>query len=91
MTLTLFPILKVQSLSESKRKLPILNFNKLSKVIFPSLLEQLKTRFWAQMELDRQILNVLNLKEEEVERFLLRPYDATAGELAKLKESSREE
>jgi type I restriction-modification system DNA methylase subunit len=89
--LTLFPILEIQSLSESRRKSLILNFNKLSQVAFPSLLEQLRTRFWARMELDRAILDSLNFKQDEIERFLTKLYDVIGEELAKLKESSEEE
>jgi len=89
--LTLFPILKVQSLSAGQRKSLISNYEKLSQVTFPSLLEQLRSRFWARMDLDRLILNTLNLKEDEVERLLPKLYDVIAEEFSKLKENGEEE
>jgi len=56
-------------------------FDKLKDVEFPSILEQLESRFWARVELDKTILKILGLSDGEVNKWLPEVYDALAREL----------
>jgi len=73
----------VDSKKLSKREVGRLNdlFTKLRNVEFPSILEQLENRFWARLELDKTILEILGFSDREVNKWLPKVYDALAREL----------
>ena len=56
-------------------------FTKLKYVDFPSSLEQLEDRFWARVELDRTILEILGFSDKEINEWLQKVYDSRVREL----------
>ena len=69
------------------KKQSLLNlFEKLKTVEFPSITEQLGTRFWARVELDKTILKILGFSDNEIEEWLPKVYDALVDELKAMKE-----
>jgi hypothetical protein len=60
-------------------------FEKLKSQKFPSLLEQLRSRFWARVEMDRAILKVLGFNEQETNQILDYLYPALTKEIEQLK------
>jgi len=54
---------------------------KLKNESFPSLLEQLKTRFPLRVEIDRAMLKVLSFGDDEINRILDYLYPALANEI----------
>lgn len=68
--LILMKMLKVESLS-NKQKNKILNlFDRIKDLRFPSLIEQFKNKFWARIEIDKTITNILGkeLTDEELNK-----------------------
>jgi len=65
-------------------------FNRLKKVTFSSLLEQLKTGSPSRMELDKAILRVIGYSEEECKELLSKLYKALVEEIELLKEMMAE-
>ncbi|MEM3830318.1 MAG: N-6 DNA methylase [Conexivisphaerales archaeon] len=60
-------------------------FYKYSNVQFPCVLEQLRGRFWARVEIDKAILKVLGFNETETNQLLDYLYPALAKEIEQLK------
>lgn len=60
-------------------------FNKIIEVSFPSVLEQLRGRFWARVEIDKAILKTLGFSEEETNQLLDYLYPALVKEIEQLK------
>ena len=60
-------------------------FERLKSQKFPSLLEQLRGRFWARVEIDRAILKVLGFSEQETNQILDYLYPALTKEIEQLK------
>ncbi|MGQ9625264.1 MAG: hypothetical protein ACUVT9_07865, partial [Candidatus Bathycorpusculaceae bacterium] len=58
-------ILDPSKLTKEERNLLLEVFNKVRETPFPSILEQLRGRFWARVEIDKAILKVLGFSEEE--------------------------
>ena len=54
---------------------------KLKNIEFPSIIEQLESRFWARVELDKTILSIIGFSDEEVNQWLPKIYDALVREL----------
>jgi hypothetical protein len=73
----------VDSKHLSEREVAKLNelFTELHEVEFPSIIEQLESRFWGRVKLDESILKILGLSEEEIGKWLPKVYDALAKEL----------
>jgi len=80
-----FMMLDFFKLSEQETNTLLAVFEKLGKVSVPSLLEQIETRNSARMEIDRTLLRLLRLPEEEIDGFLDRLYSILAKEFRKLK------
>jgi hypothetical protein len=52
---------------------------------FPSILEQLKTRFPLRVEIDKALLRVLGFGDDEISRIVDYLYPALANEIEQLK------
>jgi len=83
--LILMRILNFNKLSKTEKGRLLNLFEKLRNVEFPSILEQLKNRFWARVELDKTILKILGFSEREINEWLPRIYDALVEELEAMK------
>jgi len=84
-TLKAFQILDPTSLSKSEKKRLLNIFKKVKKINFPSILEQLKTRFQPRIEIDKVILQMLGFTDNEIDRMLNNLYPALANEIEQLK------
>jgi hypothetical protein len=60
-------------------------FEEIKDVAFPSVLEQLRGRFWARVEIDKVILKVLGFNETETNQLLDYLYPALTKEIQQLK------
>jgi len=60
-------------------------FDKCKGIQFPSILEQLKTKFPARLTIDKAILGVLGFGDDEINRLLDYLYPALAKEIQQLK------
>jgi hypothetical protein len=69
----------------SDKKLLLETFDKVKDVRFPSILRQLKEKFWARVEMDRAILKVLGFNEQETNQILDYLYPALTKEIEQLK------
>jgi hypothetical protein len=78
-------ILNIEKLANSDKKLLLERFDAFRNENFPSLLEQLKTRFLARIETDKVILRVLGFGDDEINRILDYLYPALAKEIEQLK------
>jgi hypothetical protein len=54
--------------------------------LFPSIADQLETKFWARVELDKAILKILGFSSNEINEWLPKVYDALVDELKAMKE-----
>jgi len=77
----LFHVPDLEQLTKKEKRELLDLFNRLKHVEFPSILYQLKNRFLGRMELDRTILKLLGLKNEEIDRWLPQLYDVLVTEL----------
>ena len=71
-------------LSTQERQTLLETFNKVKYVKPPSILEQLKNRFWARVLIDKTWLQVLGYKDD-IDDFLNRLYDSLTNEIELLK------
>ncbi|MEM3774143.1 MAG: N-6 DNA methylase [Candidatus Bathyarchaeia archaeon] len=78
-------ILDPNKLSPEEQNLLLEVFNKIKDISFPSVLEQLRGRFWARVEIDKAILKVLGFNETETNQLLDYLYPALAKEIEQLK------
>lgn len=79
--LVLFNIINPKKLS-AKQKQTLLNlFENIRNTEFPSIIEQLETKFWARMELDKTILQILGFTDKEIEEWLSKVYKVLVKEL----------
>ena len=78
-------ILNPEKLTEDERKILLDTFEKIQDVSFPCVLEQLRGRFWARVEIDRAILKVLGFNEQETNQILDYLYPALTKEIEQLK------
>jgi len=60
-------------------------FDEVKYTDFPSILEQLKTKFPARLTIDKAILRVLGFGDDEINRLLDYLYPALANEIQQLK------
>ena len=80
-----FLVLDVEKLSEDEIGNLLQIFDKVRGVSFPCVLEQLRSRFWARVEIDRAILKVLGFNEQETNQIIDYLYPALAKEIEQLK------
>ena len=78
-------VLNPEKLTEDERKILLNTFEKIQDVSFPSVLEQLRNKFWARVEIDRAILKVLGFNEQETNQLLDYLYPALTKEIEQLK------
>ncbi len=78
-------ILDPDRLSPEERNLLLEVFNKIKNVSFPCVLEQLRGRFWARVEIDRAVLKVLGFNETETNQILDYLYPSLTKEIEQLK------
>jgi type I restriction-modification system DNA methylase subunit len=78
-------ILNPKTLSSDDRKLLLTLFDTIKDTPFPSILEQLRTRFAPRVEIDKAILKILGFNDEEVNQLLDYLYPALANEIQQLK------
>jgi type I restriction-modification system DNA methylase subunit len=83
--LVLFHIFDMKKLTDKDKKTLSNLFDKIKKVDFPCILDQLENRFWARVELDKTILNVLGFPEKEINNWLPKIYDTLTSELKIMK------
>jgi len=79
--LRLFTTISSKKLTKKDMKLLDGLFNEIKKVSFPSILEQLETRFWARVKLDETILKILGFSDRQIGIELPRVYKALVKEL----------
>ena len=84
--LVLIDILDIDKLISKEKQILLDLFEKLKTVEFPSIVEQLETRFWARVELDKTILSVLGFSDKEIDEWLPKVYDTLVDELKAMKE-----
>jgi hypothetical protein len=84
-TLRELQILNPEKLTRLEKESLVETFNKIKDVAFPSILEQLRGRFWARVEIDRAILKVLGFNETETNQLLDYLYPALTKEIQQLK------
>jgi len=76
-----FKILDFENLKEKEIEKLLLVFENISVVDFPSIVEQIESRFPARVELDFAILEVLGYKKGEINELLPQLYDVVLSEL----------
>jgi tRNA1(Val) A37 N6-methylase TrmN6 len=84
-TLKTFKVVNPSNLNNFEKELLLEMFNKVRDVSFPCVLEQLRSRFWARVEIDRAILKVLGFNEQETNQILDHLYPALTKEIEQLK------
>ncbi len=80
-----FLVPEINKMSEYEISNLLQIFDKHSNVPFPCVLEQLRGRFWARVEIDKAILKVLGFNETETNQLLDQLYPALAKEIEQLK------
>lgn len=84
--LVAFSIFDVDKLSSNEKQTLLNLFEKIKDVDFPSIADQLETKFWARVELDKTVLKILGFSDEEIDEWLPKVYDALVDELKAMKE-----
>ena len=78
-------VLDPRKLSERKRSAILHLYDRIKRVEFPSLLNQLKDKFSARVEIDQLMLEVLGFDEDKIKHVLEYLYPALANEIEQLK------
>lgn len=78
-------MLNPDALSKSDRKKLLDLFNRVKDKSFPSLLQQIRSKFSVRVEIDKAILSVLGFGDDEIDRILDYLYPALAKEIQQLK------
>jgi len=78
-------VLSPSKLSKEQSAAMLRLYDKIEAIEFPSLLEQLKDKFPARVEIDRLMLRVLGFPDDEINRILDYLYPALANEIEQLK------
>ncbi len=78
-------MLNFKALTSEERKNLLDLFDKLKKQEFPSVLEQLKTKFPPRVEIDKTIFRVLGFGDDEIRQLLDYLYPALTNEIEQLK------
>jgi hypothetical protein len=80
-----FLLLDIALLRKNEEQLLLDLFEKMKNIEFPSILEQLKTKFTPRKELDIILLQLIGYSTKESNDFLDYLYPALAEEIEKLK------
>lgn len=78
-------ILNPDALSDHDRRILLDLYEKTKEQPFPSLLQQLKTKFPLRVEIDKAVLKVLGFTDDEINGILDHLYPALAKEIEQLK------
>jgi len=78
-------VLNPSRLSKKQKEAILRLYDKIKLTEFPSLLNQLKDKFPARVEMDKLMLNVLGFSDDEINRILDSLYPALANEIEQLK------
>ena len=78
-------VLSPSKLSKEQSVAMLRLYDKIEAIEFPSLLEQLKDKFPARVEIDKLMLRVLGFRDDEINRILDYIYPALAKEIEQLK------
>jgi len=78
--------LNKENLSKKEIKELLDLFDKIKNIEFPSIIEQLETKFPARVNLDTTILRILGLTNEEINEWLPKIYNIIVEELKMMKE-----
>jgi len=73
--------LDYQKLNEKDRNTLLSLFDELRNVEFPSIIEQLESRFWARIKLDKAILKIIGFDTLDIDNWLPKVYDSLTTEL----------
>jgi len=75
----------LRKMSKKERESLLQLFNKVRNISFPSIVEQLKNRFWARETVDKAFLKILGFNDKETKEILDFLYPALANEIEQLK------
>ena len=78
-------VLNPSRLGKKQKEAILRLYDKIKLTEFPSLLNQLKDKFPARVEMDKLMLNVLGFSDDEINRILDSLYPALANEIEQLK------
>ena len=78
-------IRELRKISKKEKDSLLQLFDKIRNVSFPSIVEQLKNRFWAREEIDKTFLKILGFNDKETKEILDFLYPALANEIEQLK------
>jgi hypothetical protein len=81
-----YKVLNPDNLEDGIKRDLLKLYERLSKIDFPSLEEQIKNRFKPRMELDSAILAALGFERSKIPKLLEQLYDAFENEFDVLKE-----
>jgi hypothetical protein len=84
-TLKSLLILNPRAISDNESEHLLGVFDAVRRVRFPSLEQQIKSRFQARVQIDSALLQVLGFKDKEAKRFLSTLYDTMTQEFEALK------
>jgi tRNA1(Val) A37 N6-methylase TrmN6 len=84
-TLKTFRVVNPSKLNSLEKGLLLETLDKVKDVSFPCVLEQLRSRFWARVEIDRAVLKALGFNEQETNQILDYLYPALTKEIEQLK------
>jgi hypothetical protein len=79
------PVLDPHKLTKSTRNRLLELFNQLTQIRFPSILEQLETRFEGRIMIDRELAKLLEIGDYHEPASLAKLYESTAMKLKSLK------
>jgi hypothetical protein len=80
-----FLLFDIDSLKKNEKKHLLDLFEQMKNIEFPSIIEQLKTKFAPRKELDTMFLQLMGYSSSEVDQLLNYLYPALAQEIEKLK------
>lgn len=80
-----FLLLDIASLNRNEKKHLMDLFEKIGKTEFPSILEQLKTKFAPRKEIDTLLLQIMGYSDKEADQLLDYLYPVLASEIERLK------
>jgi len=78
-------VLNPSRLGKKQKEAILRLYDKIKLTEFPSLLNQLKDKFPARVEMDKLMLKVLGFSDDEINRILDSLYPALANEIEQLK------
>lgn len=76
-----FQIINFSALNKNEIKSLLDTFNKLKVLTFPSIVEQIESRFYGRIELDKSILKILGYTNSQINELLPKLYEVVLKEL----------